>query len=138
MVPSGIDKEKLLIQFDRVEEHLSEINRIKERLSKEEDEILYSALERLLQLVIEDCLNIGSHLISGLNLKRADSYKEIFLRLKEGKIVSNELSEKMQAFVSFRNRLVHMYWEVNHSEVKEKTEELDYIKQFVKEVSRFL
>ncbi len=138
MVPSGVDKEKLLIQFDRVEEHLSEINRIKEKLSKEEDGILYSALERLLQLVIEDCLNIGSHIISGLNLKRADSYKEVFLRLEEGKIISNELGGEMQKFVSFRNRLVHMYWEVNRSEVREKLEDLDYIKQFVKEVSKFL
>lgn len=138
MVPSGIDKEKLLIQFDRVEEHLSEINRIKEKLSKEEDGILYSALERLLQLVIEDCLNIGSHIISGLNLKRADSYKEVFLRLEEGKIISNELGGKMQEFVSFRNRLVHMYWEVKRSEVKEKLEDLGYIKRFVKEVSKFL
>jgi uncharacterized protein YutE (UPF0331/DUF86 family) len=118
MVPSGVDKEKLLIQSDRVEEHLSEINRIKEKVSKKENEILYSALERLLQLVIEDCLNIGSHIISGLNLKRADSYKEIFLRLEEGKIISNELGGKMQEFVSFRNRLVHMYLEVNRSEVQ--------------------
>jgi uncharacterized protein YutE (UPF0331/DUF86 family) len=138
MVPSGIDKEKLLIQFDRVEEHLSEINRVKEKLREKEDEIFYSALERLLQLVIEDCLNIGSHIISGLNFKRADSYKEIFLRLEEGKIISNELSQKMQAFVSFRNRLVHMYWEVNRSEVKEELEELNYIKQFVKETSKLL
>ena len=71
-------------------------------------------------------------------MKRADSYKEVFLRLEEGKIISNELNKKMQTFVSFRNRLVHMYWEVSHSEVKEKTEELNYIKQFVKNVSRFL
>ena len=67
MVPFGIDKEKLFLQIERLRQHICGIKETKSILI--EKKFVISALERNLQLAIEDCLNIGNHIISGLSLK---------------------------------------------------------------------
>jgi len=75
MVPSGIDKEKIMLQLGRLEEHLTRLGDISNRIKQtNEDIVLFPAGERILQIAIEECLNIGSHLISGLGLPRAGVY----------------------------------------------------------------
>lgn len=138
MVPSGIDKEKLLIQLNRLEEHYSRLGDIYERLLHEENkDLLFSAAERILQITIEDCLNIGNHLIAGIPLRRADTYREIFKRLEEAGILSIELGEKLQACASFRNRIVHLYWEVSRDEIIAKLEDRDCFKEFARVVCQY-
>jgi uncharacterized protein YutE (UPF0331/DUF86 family) len=140
MAPLGIDKEKLSLQLGRLEEHLIRLKEIQGKLkqSKEEKEVtLLPAGERLLQLSIEECLNIGSHLIAGLGFKRADTYREVFTRLREKKIISPELGRIMEDFASFRNRLVHLYWEVTAEDVIQKLKEIGFLKKFAQEVLKF-
>jgi len=136
MVPSGIDKEKLFLQIERLKEHVGKIKEIKEK--KGEKEILISAIERNLQLAVEDCLNIGNHIISGLSLKRPDTYKEIFKNLKKENIISEEIEKEMIKLTGLRNRLVHLYWEVNEEEVLTSCENLNIFEKFVKEIFDFL
>jgi len=136
MVPFGIDKEKLFLQIERLKEHVGKIKEIKEK--KGEKEILISAIERNLQLAIEDCLNIGNHIISGLTLKRPDTYKEIFKNLKKENIISEEIEKEMVKLTGLRNRLVHLYWDVNEEEVLSACENLNVFEKFVKEIFDFL
>lgn len=137
MVPSGIDRERVMLQLGRLEEHLSRLKEIKDKLKDlPEDNILLSSAERLLQVSIEDCLNIGSHIIAGLGLVRADTYREVFTRLKEANILKEELGTKMEQFASFRNRLVHLYWEVSRDEVISKLQEIESLKEFAQAVLR--
>jgi len=136
MVPSGIDKEKLFLQIERLKEHVGKIKEIKKK--KEEKEILISAIERNLQLAIEDCLNIGNHIISGLSLKRPDTYKEILKNLRKEKIISEKLEKEMIKLEGLRNRLVHLYWKVSEEEVLEACENLNIFEGFVKELFDFL
>jgi uncharacterized protein YutE (UPF0331/DUF86 family) len=136
MVPFGIDREKLFLQIERLKEHVGKIKEIKEK--KGEKEILISAIERNLQLAVEDCLNIGNHIISGLSLKRPDTYKEIFKNLKKENIISEEIEKEMIKLTGLRNRLVHLYWEVNEEEVLSACENLNIFEKFVKEVFDFL
>lgn len=134
MVPTGIDKEKIFLQLERFEENLARLKEIQKTIEKEKTKTLISAAERILQVSIEECLNIGSHLIAGLELKRADTYRGIFRRLTEAKMLSPETGKKLEEFASFRNRLVHLYWEVTEEEVISKLKELDILKSFAKEV----
>jgi len=50
------------------------------------------------------------------------TYREIFLRLREKKVLSEEVVKKLMDFASFRNRLVHLYWRVEPEEVAGQTE----------------
>jgi uncharacterized protein YutE (UPF0331/DUF86 family) len=86
---------------------------------------------------IEECLNIGSHLIAGFGFKRADTYREVFTRLREKKIISPGLGKIMEGFASFRNRLVHLYWEVTAEDVIQKLKEIGSLKKFAQEVLKF-
>lgn len=140
MVPSGIDREMLFLQFERLEEHLSRLREVQTELERQtgRESLLVPAAERLLQVSIEDCLNIGNHLIAGLPLKRADTYREVFIRLKEAGILPAETGRAMEEFASFRSRLVHLYWEVTPDELFTKLGELHYLKRFAEEVVSFL
>ncbi|MCM8785579.1 MAG: DUF86 domain-containing protein [Candidatus Omnitrophica bacterium] len=136
MVPSGIDKEKLFIQIERLKEHIVKIKNLKK--AKISENFLIPALERNLHLAIEDCLNIGNHIISGLSLKRPDTYKEIFKNLKEANIISEGIYKEMVKLVSLRNRLVHLYWEVKDYEVLKVIENLKIFDKYVEEILKYL
>jgi len=134
MVPSGIDKEKLMLQLERLEESLLHLKELQKRKEKE----IYPAKERLFQICVEECLNIGNHIICGLNLKRADTYKEIFIRLREAKIISEDLEKKMLDFTTLRNRLVHLYWQFTKKELDEKLKDIDCFRRFTKQILRVI
>ncbi|MFH1856407.1 MAG: DUF86 domain-containing protein [Candidatus Omnitrophota bacterium] len=138
MVPLGIDREKMMLQLERLEEHLERLLKIRAKLQASKDDTFFSAAERLLQVSIEDCLNIGNHIISGLGLRRPDTYREIFSRLKEAKIISGKIGDAMEGLASFRNRLVHLYWKVSNEEIMEKLEDIDVLKKFVAQISKYV
>lgn len=135
MVPSGLDNEKLQLQLSRLEEHLMRIHNIQKQKF---DETARTALERLVQIAIEESLNIGNHLVSGLGLRRADTYREIFQVLEETKILTSELSKDLQQFATFRNRLVHLYWKISDEEFKAELGKMSTLTRFVKSVTQYV
>lgn len=128
-----------MLQLGRLEEHLTRLREISDRITtSEEDFTLLVATERLLQIATEDCLNIGSHIIAGLGFKRADTYKEVFVRLKEEGILPEKLGMAMEGFTFFRNRLVHLYCEVTKEEVASKLREIDFFKEFAEQILKYV
>ena len=139
MVPTGIDKEKVLLQLGRLEGYLKELKGVGDELEKSKDDIiLLHAVERLLQIATEECLNIGSHIISGLGLERADTYREVFTRLKDTGILPEKLGEAMEEFASFRNRLVHLYYKMSKEEVVSKLDGIDHLKKFTQQIIKYI
>ena len=136
MVPTGVDKERVMLQLGRLEGYLKELKSVGDKLeeSKEKDIFLFHAVERLLQIATEECLNIGSHIIAGLGLERADTYREVFTRLKDAGILPEKLGEVMEEFASFRNRLVHLYYRMGEEEVISKLDEIDHLEKFTQQI----
>jgi len=62
-----------------------------------------------LQLAIQACVDIGSHIISDEGWGVAGSFSEIFYILQQKEVISHALADKMVAMVGFRNILVHEY-----------------------------
>ncbi|MDP3640382.1 MAG: DUF86 domain-containing protein [Nanoarchaeota archaeon] len=135
MVPMGIDQEQVLLQIQRLEESLGSI---KELSKGKLDSLRRAALERRLHVAVEEVINIGNHLVSGLKLPRADSYREIFQVLEEKNILTPALSKELQHFAVFRNRLVHLYWKISEKEFAEQLKKIDVLKLFISVVTRFL
>jgi len=119
MVPSGIDREKLLLQADKLEDGVRWLRGVAETESAlfVNDPKAVAAAERMIQVSVECCLNIGNHVIAGLCLKRADSYVEVFVRLVENGVLPPDLGEQMKSAARFRNRVVHVYLDVEPEEV---------------------
>ncbi|HEX3048871.1 MAG TPA: DUF86 domain-containing protein [Bacillota bacterium] len=110
----------------------------KQNISKEEfinDETTISAVEHWLQLTIEGCINIGAIVISSLSLEKYNNYSDIFLILGKNKIIPSELINNLVQMAKFRNRLVHLYWEVDAAVVYEiyQTQLVD-IEEYIKAI----
>ena len=75
------------------------------------------AVLHALQLAIEACIEIGSHICSADGLGVPSSYAEIFDFLERAGIVDPSLARDLRAMARFRNRIVHFYWEVDLGEV---------------------
>ena len=66
-----------------------------------------------LQLAIQGCIDIGSHVISDEGWGVAGSLNEIFYILQNKGVIKAEVSEKMISMVGFSNILVHEYETIN-------------------------
>jgi uncharacterized protein YutE (UPF0331/DUF86 family) len=66
-------------------------------------------IERACQAAID----MGNRLIKIKNLGLPQSNRDTFVKLEKDKLISIELSKKMQAMVGFRNIAVHDYSSVN-------------------------
>ena len=62
-----------------------------------------------LQLAIQGCIDIGSHVVSDEGWGVADSLNEIFYILQNKGVINTEMTERMVSMVGFRNILVHEY-----------------------------
>ncbi len=137
---------------ERIKEHLKRLNRYYlqlvdiRQISYEDfvnNEINRAAAERVLQIAIESCLNIGNRLISLLQFEKPvrtpESYADIFIIMRNLNIIDAEFSDRLVKMAKFRNRLVHLYWEMD-SEVTYRIlhENIDDLKKLQEVVVDFL
>lgn len=84
-----------------------------------ESTLLTAATERYFQLAIETCINIGNRIISieqfNKTIKAPESYSDIFIQLERAGLIDKDLSERLIKMAKFRNRLVHVYWDLDPS-----------------------
>ena len=66
-----------------------------------------------LQVSIESCIDIGNHVIASEKLRSPTTHRETFEILNEADIIPADLASILQKMASMRNRLVHLYSEVN-------------------------
>ncbi len=66
-----------------------------------------------LQLAIQGCIDIGSHVISDEGWGVAGSLNEIFYILRDKGVIKVDLTKRMVSMVGFRNVLVHEYEDTN-------------------------
>ena len=137
---------------ERIKEHLKQLNRyrlllwdIRETDFQKfmDDPMLRGSAERFLQLAIESCLNTGNRLISLFQLAKPveppATYADIFVQMKSLGVIDHEFCERLVKMAKFRNRLVHLYWELEPEMVFQIIRDnLDDFKQFQDEVVAFL
>jgi uncharacterized protein YutE (UPF0331/DUF86 family) len=66
-------------------------------------------IERTLQLAIETCLDVASHIIADRGLRVPATYAEAFDVLREATLIDEKLREAMVGMAKFRNVIVHEY-----------------------------
>lgn len=138
---SVLDTDAVLIRIDIIEQNVSALKKIAGIPFSEfqEDPLIFPASERMLQVAIEACLDIGSHIISAIGARRPKDYADIIKILAEEKILTDEYANKIMRMAGFRNRLVHLYLDVDIGEVYRIIQEnLDDFAEFVKQVKGFV
>ena len=137
---------------ERIKDHLQYLNkyylqladmRKLERQAFSQDAVLHGAAERFLQLAIESCLNIGNRIIALYQFQKPldspQTYADIFLRLRDLDVIDQALADRLVTMAKFRNRLVHLYWEIDTNKIFEIIKDsLEDFKLFEKKVVEFL
>jgi len=64
-------------------------------------------------VAIECCIDIANHIIASGKLRIPRDTADSFVVLVEAGICPTDLAEPLKAMARFRNRLVHLYWDVD-------------------------
>lgn len=83
-------------------------------------------------VAIEGCLDLSTHLISRNNLRMPEDYADTFQVLAENGILDEGFADQLGEMARFRNRLVHIYWDVDDAQVHK------YLRTEIDDIRRFL
>ncbi|MBT9174248.1 MAG: hypothetical protein DDT21_02660 [Syntrophomonadaceae bacterium] len=128
-------KLKLLAEYRR---DLKEYEKI--RLEEyRKDKKIQRFIERTLQLSIECCIDIASHITSDEGFREAKDNKDLFIILNEEKVISASLLKNLIKMAQFRNIIVHNYTriepEIVVSILRKNIVDFD---NFAKEIAKFI
>lgn len=81
---------------------------------------------------IEAVIDLSNYLIRQNKLRIPENYADTFKVLAESNVIEEDLSRRLMEMAKFKNRLVHIYWEVDDEVV------YSIIKEDIKDVEEFL
>lgn len=137
---------------DRIKDHLKHLNKYYLLLLESRKTpyaeftsslVCQGSTERFLQLAIESCINIGNRLISLYQFTKPvttpDTYADIFKELGRLGVVDHDFMQRLIKMSRFRNRLVHLYWDIDPESIYEFLQDnLNDFKLFQEAVVEFL
>lgn len=131
----------ITLRLDKVEQNVSLLKELAALSFSDfqKNPVNFQAAQHLLQVAIEACLNIGSHIISAIGGRRPKEYKDIFVILGEEKVLTPNFASKLVPMAKFRNMLVHLYFEVGVEEVyRIMQENLGDFNEFSRQICEFI
>ncbi len=64
-------------------------------------------------IAIEACIDIANHIIASQGFRLPKDNSDSFVVLVEHEVLPEELRQPLKGMARFRNRLVHLYWDVD-------------------------
>lgn len=90
-------------------------------------------------VAIESAIDLCNHLISYNGFRAPQDYADTFEVLKEQGVFDASLALRLKAMARFRNRLVHLYWEVDDETLYRILQDnLEDLTLFLKNITCFL
>lgn len=90
-------------------------------------------------MAIETAIDISNHIISQNGFRAPEDYADSFTVLGEQKIFKESFVKVLRDMAKFRNRLVHLYWEVDDNQVYEILQNsLDDFDKFLNGIAKYL
>lgn len=75
------------------------------------------AAKYYLQISIGACLDSGTHIASSERYRTPQNYRDVFSVLNENGILSDDFTTTLKQMAGLRNRLVHLYWDVDDEQI---------------------
>jgi uncharacterized protein YutE (UPF0331/DUF86 family) len=125
--------EKVIYKFQQIDEYLG-LLQIISRTPEEQflkDKILIGSAKYYLQVSIECCLDVANHIIASEKFRAPRDYADSFTVIQEQGIISSELGDRLRQMAKFRNRLVHLYGEIDNIYV------YNYLQDDIKDTEKF-
>ncbi len=110
-----IDKSFVEVKLSYIQSYYQELETVLVYRDQEikEDKLKLRALERIIQLIVDEMIDINNHFIRYAKLRVPGDFQSTFLVLAENSILPQEFAAKLAPVVGLRNRLVHRYEEVD-------------------------
>jgi uncharacterized protein YutE (UPF0331/DUF86 family) len=117
-----------MINLEIIERHLQNMEEALCELAKykgipvekiRDDLGLQWAMEKGLQVLIQNLLDIGAHILSGTFKNDWDDYSEIILKLGTYGVIPPDFSEKIKGMAGLRNILIHDYLRIDLEKLRE-------------------
>lgn len=131
-----IDKKFVETKLSHIQAYCEELENVLAFADREikRDFLKLRALERILQLIVDEIIDINSHIIRHANLRLPDDFQGSFMILAENKILLQTFALRIAPVVGLRNRLVHRYEKIDldillNTTRKYKKDFKEYMKQ---------
>jgi len=129
---------KLVSELRKSIARLKELGKLpQDKFLKDPDKIGSSKYHFI--VAIESTIDICNHVISRNGYRIPEDYGDTFAVMGEVGAIEKGFAEELMKMAKFRNRLVHLYWEIDDGQLYEilKTR-LDDFKVFLDAISTFL
>ena len=138
----------MTLNVDRLRTKLNDISRSLTRLRRLQsmgrteflaDEDAQDIARSRLLTAVEAALNICYHLAAKELHTVPDDYAQCFTILGYGGLIPKDLAQNLALMARFRNRLVHLYWDVDYGQVHEiLANRLNDLEAFASLTSQFI
>jgi len=124
---------KITQKFQLLDEYLKLLETIgKNPLQKFlKDKIIIGSAKYYLQVSIECCLDVTNHIIASEGFRSPQDYADSFKILQDEGLVSDRLGIRLRQMAKLRNRLVHLYGEIDDKSIHQ------YIREDLKDINDF-
>jgi uncharacterized protein YutE (UPF0331/DUF86 family) len=139
--PPLINREIIEIRLAKLREYCEHLKELREsdRETFKKDYKVHGLAEHFLYLSIQSMLDIGHHLVAGLQLRKPLDYEEVFQILGEARILPEELIRALAGVGRIRNILAHAYITIDLDKVHENLQKApEQIGEFMRLVQRFI
>ena len=106
-----MDTQKLRVRLRKLDETVHDLRHLPPLKLDEylNSKLQRAAVERLLQVAAQICLDIGASLVAEFGLTAPDELPNIFTTLGGAGLIPEELGQRMAGMTRFRNILIHDY-----------------------------
>lgn len=110
-----VSAEKLSEKMIKIDEFLELLQEISATPLEDflKNKILVGSAKYYLQVSIECCLDIANHIIAAEQFRAPKDYSDSFTVLEENSVIAPALGMNLRKMAKFRNRLVHLYGEID-------------------------
>ena len=129
---------KLVSELRRNVARLQDLSRLAEAEFFKDPDKIGSAKYHFI-VAIESCIDMCNHVISRNGFRAPEDYGDTFRVMNEEGAFEQDFSDELVNMAKFRNRLVHIYLEVENKQVYEILQDrLNDFKKFIDSISNFL
>lgn len=87
-----------------------------------------------IEQIVNECINLGNHVLAVLALKTPQYFAEIFENLYDGSLISKNVKDKMINLVKLRNIIAHRYGRITDAELVEAVKEIEIVSSYLSEL----
>lgn len=137
----AIDPERIEKLISTMRESLRLLYEIKEMPKTDflKDKHKQGSVKYNLIVAIEAAIDIANHLISKSGFRAPEDYADTFRVLSDAGVLDSKFALELEKMARFRNRLVHIYWDVDLAEIwKILQSRLEDIETYIVQIGAYI